>query len=58
MDNYDHQTYQGVESPDALIHYADEADEHCIIILDGARVCLIDLDGVEAHFVLGDNLFA
>ena len=58
MDRYDRDCYGGVEAADAMIHYADEVDESYTIILDGNRVCLIDAEGVEAQFELGDNIFS
>lgn len=58
MDSYDRDAFGGVEAADAMIHYADESDESYIIILDGNRVCLIDREGVEAQFELGENIFA
>jgi hypothetical protein len=67
MDSYDHSCYGGVESANcyggvesanALIHYADESDESYVIILDGNRICLIDVDGVESQFHLSENIFA
>jgi hypothetical protein len=58
MDSYDRNCYSGVESDTAMIHYADESDESYIIILDGDLICLIDIDGVEAQFHLGENIFA
>jgi len=58
MDSYDRETFAGTDSPKAMIHYADEFSELYTIILDGNRVCLIDGEGVESHYVLGENVLA
>jgi len=52
MDSYDLQVFQGTESPNPLIHYADQFCELYTIVLDNNRICLIDSDGVEQQFVL------
>ena len=57
MDSYDREAFAGA-GWNALIHYADEDCELYTIILDGNRVCLIDGEGVESHYVLGENVLA
>jgi len=58
FDKFDFQSFSGTESAKPMIHYADEADESYTIILDGNRIVLVDIDGVELHFLLGENIFA
>jgi hypothetical protein len=58
MDSYDREAFAGTESPNALIHYADQFCELYTIVLDNNRICLIDAEGDEQHFVLGENIFA
>jgi hypothetical protein len=58
MDSHDSEAFSGTDSPKAMIHYADEFSELYTIILDGNRVCLIDGEGVESHYVLGENVLA
>lgn len=54
MTELDRDCYGGVEAADAMI---GESSDYTII-LDGNRVCLIDCEGVEAQFELGDNILA
>lgn len=54
MAELDRDCYGGVEAADPLIGYSADYT----IILDGNRVCLIDAEGVEAQFELGENIFA
>lgn len=54
MTELDRECYGGVEADDAMI---GESSDYTII-LDGNRVCLIDAEGVEAQFELGENIFA
>jgi hypothetical protein len=58
MDSYDRDIFAGTESPNPLIHYADQFCEVYTIILDGEIVCLIDEEGNEQKFRLGERLFA
>lgn len=58
MDSYDYQGFAGTESMEALIHYADEVGEEYTIILDDEKICVIDLNGQEQQFHLGENIFA
>lgn len=58
MDSYDLNAFAGVDNVDALIHYADEPGEKYTIILDGNKLCLIDEEGAEQQFRLGENIFA
>ena len=58
MDSYDRQVFEGVNSINPLIHYSDQLEEHYTIILDGDRICLVDDEGVEKQFHLGENVFA
>ena len=58
MDSYDRETFAGVDNFDALIHYSDEAREDYTIILDGEKAYLIDREGSEQMFYLGDNILA
>lgn len=53
MTDFDRDCYSGVEAADAMIGFSEFT-----IILDGNRVCLVDRDGVEAQFKLGENIFA
>jgi hypothetical protein len=58
MDSYDREAFAGVESPNALIHYADEFCELYTIVLDENKVCLIDEHGYETHYDLSENVLA
>ena len=58
MDSYDREAFAGTNSPNPLIHYADEAGEKYTIILDGDKICLINQDGEEFQFLLGEEVFA
>lgn len=53
--------YAGVESDDAMVgtnFVIDDNEIQYTIILDGNRVCLIDEEGAESQYILGDNIFA
>jgi hypothetical protein len=52
MDAYDREAFAGVESPNALIHYADQFCEIYTIVLDDNKICLIDENGEETRFQL------
>jgi hypothetical protein len=54
MTELDRDCYGGVEAADAMIGF----NEDYTVILDGNRICLIDAEGVEAQFELGENIFA
>lgn len=61
MDDLDREAYSGVESDDAMIGYNLVIDDHeveYVIILDGNKVCLINEEGYESQYILGDNIFA
>ena len=52
MDSHDRQVFEGTESSNPLVHYADEIGEQYTIVVDNNRICLIDFDGNEQQFVL------
>jgi hypothetical protein len=58
FDSYDRQVFEGTESSNPLVHYADEIGEQYTIIIDGDRICLFDEHGHESQYLLGENRFA
>jgi len=54
LDEIDRSGFAGIESDNALICYGEDYT----LILDGNRVCYINGDWDEQHFVLSENLFA
>jgi len=54
MDEFDRECFSGVESEEALISHGDEFS----VILDGTKICVINHDGEESIFEVGENIFA
>ena len=54
VDEIDRSGFAGIESDNALICYGEDYT----LLLDGNRVCYINGDWDEQHFVLRENLFA
>jgi hypothetical protein len=61
MNDLDYESFGAVESDEGLIGYnlvIDDNEVQYTIIIDGNLICLIDADGDEAQYILGDNVFA